>query len=108
MPLNAGEMRRSTERAVNAGETTLVQVPGVSEGEALVTTSSMPAATDTSPGSTPDATCAGAAGCVLRVAAGRAAEASETVIASRRSVGRSSSATAGTLAVVLLFRVAIG
>ena len=87
---------------------TLVSILGSAlEGEAIVVTSSMPTTTDTSPGSTPDATCAGAAGCVLRVAAGRAAEASETVIASRRSVGRSSSATAGTLAVLLLFRVAI-
>ena len=90
MPLNAGEVRRSTERAaVNAGETT------ASEGEA---TSNMPPATDTSPSSTSVATVAGA---------GRAAEASETVIASRRNGGRSSSAAAGTLTVLLLFRVAI-
>ena len=100
MPLNADEMRHSTERAVNGGETTLVPVPGVSEGEALVTTTSMPPATDISPSSTSVATGSGAAGCVLRVAAGRAAEASLTVIASIRNGGRSSSATAGTLAVL--------
>jgi hypothetical protein len=95
----------------NGGETTtLVSMPGgASEGEAFVTSSMpMPAATDTSPGSTSVvATGDGAAGCGLG-AAGRAAKDSEVVVASTRSGGRSSSAAdAGSLAAVLLFRVAI-
>ena len=79
--------------------------PGASEGETTFVTSSLPAA---SPGSTSVATGAEAADCMLGLAgAGRAAEASETVVASIRSGGRSSGAAAGTLAAVLLFRVAI-
>ena len=79
--------------------------PGASEGETTLATSSLPAA---SPGSTSVATGAEAADCMLGLAgAGRAAEASETVVASIRSGGRSSGAAAGTLAAVLLFRVAI-
>ena len=89
---------------------TLVSMPGgASEGEAFVTSSMpMPAAMDTSPGSTSVATGAEAADCRLVLAgAGHAAEASETVVASTRSGGRSSDAAASTLAAVLLFRVAI-
>ena len=79
--------------------------PGASEGETTFVTSSLPAA---SPGSTSVATGTEAADCRLGLAgAGRAAEASETVVASIRSGGRSSGAAAGTLAAVLLFRVAI-
>ena len=93
--------------------TTLVSMPGgASEGEAFVTSCvPMPAATDTtSPCSTSVATAdAGEAGCGMGLAgAGRAAEASETVVASTRSGGRrSSAAAAGSLAAALLFRVAI-
>ena len=79
--------------------------PGASEGETTFGTSSLPAA---SPGSISVATGAEAADCRLGLAgAGRAAEASETVVASTRSGGRSSGAAGGTPAAVLLFRVAI-
>ena len=75
------------------------------KGETTFVTSSLPAA---SPGSISVAMGAEAADCRLGLAgAGRAAEASETVVASIRSGGRSSGAAAGTLAAVLLFRVAI-
>ena len=80
-------------------------VLALQKGETTFVTSSLPAA---SPGSTSVATGAVAADCRLGLAgAGRAAEASETVVASIRSGGRSSGAAAGTLAAVLLFRVAI-
>ena len=79
--------------------------PGASEGETTFVTSSLPAA---SPGSTSVATGAEAADCRLGLAgAARAAKASEMVVASTRSGDRSGGAAAGTLAAVLLFRVAI-
>ena len=79
--------------------------PGASEGETTFVTSSLPTAL---PGSTSVATGAEAADCRLVLAgAGHAAEASETVVASTRSGGRSSDAAASTLAAVLLFWVAI-
>ena len=77
--------------------TTLVSMPGgASEGEAFVTSCvPMPAATDTTSPCSTSVACAGAgeAGCGMGLAgAGRAAEASETVVASTRSGGRRSSA----------------